>query len=125
MPYVTEEYYNTFTGEPVDDFPALARRAEEIIEEITLYRVTEVTFNSFDEFTKGRIKNAVCAQIEYLNANGGSDIDMGNDYQSVALGKFNYTKSSNGNSGTGQSIYSPRAMRILALTGLMYRGGRV
>lgn len=46
MAYVDEVYYNDFfSGEPVDttDFPSLCRRAEEIIEEMTLYRVTPVT----------------------------------------------------------------------------------
>lgn len=46
MAYVDEVYYNdSFSGEPVDttDFPSLCRRAEEIIEEMTLYRVTPVT----------------------------------------------------------------------------------
>ena len=47
MSYVTREYYNdTFHGESVDsaDFPSLLTRAEEIIEEMTLYRLSETTF---------------------------------------------------------------------------------
>ena len=34
------------------------------------------------------VKNAVCAQIEYLDANGGADMDNGVDLQSAGLGKF-------------------------------------
>ena len=52
MAYVDEVYYNdSFSGEPVDttDFPSLCRRAEEIIEEMTLYRVTPVTFPAMPE----------------------------------------------------------------------------
>ena len=42
--YVDEVYYHDmFKGEPVDDadFLALCQRAGEIIEEMTLYRLTE------------------------------------------------------------------------------------
>lgn len=126
MPYVTEAYYkDTFKGESVSpaDFPSLCRRAEEIIEEMTMYRVSSTTFLSFSEDVQERIKKAVCAQIEYLDANGGSDMDNGADLQSAALGKFNYTKSAGTNGSTKQSIYSPRAQRLLLPTGLMYRGG--
>ncbi len=126
--YITETYYNdTFKGEPVDsaDFPSLCGRAEEIVEEMTMYRVSDKTFLSFSEEVQERIKKAVCAQIEYLEANGGSEMDNGADLQSAALGKFNYTKSAGANGSTAQSIYSPRALRILLPTGLMYRGGQL
>ena len=126
MPYVTEAYYkDTFKGESVaiTDFPSLCMRAEEIIEEMTMYRVSSTTFSSFSEDVQERIKKAVCAQIEYLDANGGSDMDNGADLQSAALGKFNYTKSAGANGSTKQSVYSPRAQRLLLPTGLMYRGG--
>ena len=42
--YVDETYYNdVFKGEPVEsaDFPTLCQRAGEIIEKMTLYRLTE------------------------------------------------------------------------------------
>ena len=126
MSYITEQYYkSTFQGESVlsADFPSLCQRAEEIIEEITMYRVSSKTFPTFSEDVQELIKKAVCAQIEYLDANGGSDMDNGADLQSAALGKFNYTKSAGTNGSTMQSIYSPRAQRILLPTGLMYRGG--
>lgn len=126
MKYVTEDYYNeTFHGEPVDDadFHSLSERASEIVEEMTMYRVTPVTILAMPEDVQERVKKAVCAQIEYLDANGGSDMDNGNDLQSASLGKFNYTKASSASGSTQQSKYAPRALRILAPTGLLYRGG--
>lgn len=128
MPYVDDKYYHdTFKGEPVDpsDFPSLCERAGEIIEEMTMYRVTSVSFLAMPADTQERIKKAVCAQIEYLDANGGSDMDNGSDLQSVGLGKFNYSKSTGTDGGATQSIYAPRAIRILFPTGLLYRGGRL
>ena len=124
MPYVDDKYYyDTFKGEPIDDFPSLRDRAEEIIEEMTMYRVTPVTFLVMPEDTQERIKKAVCAQIEYLDANGGSDMDNGVDIQSAGLGKFNYSRTSGSDGSSSQSIYAPRAQRLLLPTGLLYRGG--
>lgn len=125
MPYVTQEYYmDIFHGEPVDeaDFPSLCARAGEIVEEMTLYRLTEITFAAMPEEVQERVRNAVCAQIEYLDANGGSDMDNGSDLQSAGLGKFSYTKASNSGGSTEQSLYAPRALRYLLPTGLLYRG---
>lgn len=126
MPYVDIGYYlDTFKGEPVDDadFSSLCMRAEEIIEEMTMYNVTPVTILAMPEGVQERVKMAVCAQIEYLDANGGADMDNGADLQSAGLGKFNFTKVSGANGSTEQSIYAPRAVRILTPTGLLYRGG--
>lgn len=126
MPYVDDKYYyDTFEGETVNDFPSLRDRAEEIIEEMTMYRVTPVTFLVMPEDTQERIKKAVCAQIEYLDANGGSDMDNGVDIQSAGLGKFNYSRSSGSDGSSSQSIYAPRAQRLLFPTGFLYRGGAV
>lgn len=127
MAYVDESYYNdTFHGEPVDtaDFPSLCERAGELIEELTLYCLTPLTFLAMPEDTQEIVKKAVCAQIEYLDANGGSDLDNGSGIQSATLGKFSYSGSSGVNGSTEQSRFSPRAERLLWPTGLTYRGGR-
>ena len=124
--YVDEVYYHDmFRGEPVDDtdFLALCQRAGEIIEEMTLYRLTEEGFAMMPENTQKLVKNAVCAQIEYLDANGGAEMDMGNGMSGATLGKFSYSGASSGSGSTEQSILSPRAERILWTTGLTYRGG--
>lgn len=128
MAYVDTEYYETvYKGEPVPetDFPGLLARAEEIIEELCMYRVSPMTILAMPEDVRERVKKAVCAQIEYLDANGGSDLDNGAGLQSASLGKFSYTLAAGAGTGGsfGQSVYSPRAQRLLAPTGLLYRGG--
>lgn len=126
MAYLTRTYYkDVFKGETVDDadFPRLLIRASEIVEVMTMYRISESGLSSYPENVQVRIKNAICAQIEYLDANGGSDMDTGADLQSVGLGKFNYTKAAGAGGSTQQPLYAPRAQRILAPTGLLYRGG--
>lgn len=125
--YVDESYYyGTFNGESVEsaDFPGLCRRAGELIEELTLYRLTETGFLVMPVEMQTAVKNAVCAQIEYLDANGGAEMDMGNGMSGATLGKFSYSGASSGSGSTEQSIFSPRAERILWPTGLTYRGGR-
>ena len=124
--YVDETYYNdVFKGEPVESagFSVLCLRAGEIVEELTLYRLTEEVFPMMPETTQKLVKNAVCAQIEYLDANGGAEMDMGNGMSGATLGKFSYSGASSGTGSTEQSIFSPRAERILWPTGLTYRGG--
>ncbi len=126
MGYVTiDYYYNDFGGELTDEasFLPLCERAGEIVEEMTMYRVTPVTVLAMPEDIQNRIKKAVCAQIEYLDANGGSDMDNGDTLQSAGLGKFNYSMSPGSDGSTGQSLYAPRTARILAPTGLLYKGG--
>lgn len=126
MSYITMSYYDDeYEGESVleSDFPTLCDRAEEIIEEMTMYRLNPASFSSMSEETKERIKKAVCAQIEYLDANGGSDMDNGEDLQSAGLGKFNYSKVTGSDGNSSQSICAPRAKRLLFPTGLLYRGG--
>lgn len=126
MPYVDINYYaSIYNGMEVEDedFQSLCERAGGIIEEMTMYKVTPVAILAMPECVQDRVKMAVCAQIEYLDANGGADMDNGVDLQSAGLGKFNFTKASGVNGSTEQSIYAPRAVRILAPTGLLYRGG--
>ena len=124
MSYVDISYYtDTFRGEPVNetDFPSLCERASELVEEMCMHRISEQYMNSYPEDIQERIKKAVCAQIEYMDANGGSDTDNGADLQSAALGKFNYTRAV-GSNGI-QAAYAPRAIRIMAPTGFLYKGG--
>lgn len=126
MPYVTQDYYEQdFHGEPVDDadFPSLLDRAAELVEEMCMYRISKHKMDAYGTDVRERIMKAICAQIEYLDANGGSDMDNGADLQSAGLGKFNYSKVSGAGGNTQQPIYAPRALRILAPTGLLYRGG--
>ena len=52
-------------------------------------------------------------------------MDNGTDLQSAGLGKFNYTKASGVNGSTEQTVYAPRAVRILAPTGRFIQTGVV
>lgn len=125
MSFVDKDYYvDTFHGESVSDadFPSLLERATEIVEEMCSYRISESCLAKYPQEVQERFKKAICAQIEYLDANGGSDMDNGVNLQSAGLGKFNYSRAADGNGNSSQSIYAPRAWRYLVPTGLLYRG---
>lgn len=107
--YVDESYYyDTFNGESVEsaDFPGLCRRAGELIEELTLYRLTETGFLVMPVEMQTAVKNAVCAQIEYLDANGGAEMDMGNGMSGATLGKFSYSGASSGSGSTEELLWN-------------------
>lgn len=127
MAYADKIYYDeVYRGEPVPDadFPSLLLRAEEIVEEMTMYRLSGPSFAAMPEDGKERVRKAVCAQVEYLDANGGSDVDTGTDIQSASLGKYSFSRAGGGGEGGAPGRhYAPRALRLLYPTGLLYRGG--
>ena len=66
--YVDETYYNdVFKGEPVESagFSVLCKRAGEIVEELTLYRLTEEVFPMMPETTQKLVKNAIIIHISF------------------------------------------------------------
>lgn len=118
MTYVNESYYqDTYRGEPVENFPYLLRRASEIVEEQTMYRLREESFERMPEATKDAVKRAICAQIEHMDQLGGAEAESG-ALAGASLGKFSFS----GPQGTEQSICSPKTLRLLYPTGLLYRG---
>lgn len=120
---VTEEYYrDTYLGESIstEDFPRLCRRAEEMVEQMTAYNLSPTVYKVLPEAARERVRKAVCAQIEYLEANGGSEVYNSIGMQSASLGKFSYTSGA-ADGGEGPA-YAPLALAFLAPTGLLYRG---
>lgn len=124
---VTQSYYTeSYLGEPVEaeTFPRLCQKAEEIIEQLTAYNLSAVVFKTLPDRSKDLVRKAICAQIEYLDANGGSELYTLPDLQSASLGKFSYSSggSINGSGGNACKVYAPLARAFLAPTGLLYRG---
>ncbi|MDF2513731.1 MAG: hypothetical protein K0S04_3597 [Herbinix sp.] len=121
MPYVDQTFYtDTYRGElvSVTDFPNFEEKAAEMIDEITSYRMNSDLLLLQTTDIQTRFKKAVCAQIEFINANGGTEIYTADNLQSAGLGKFNYTAS-----GSGQTnMIAPMAYKYLNPTGLLYRG---
>lgn len=125
MTYVNLEDYTSYKGESADsaDFSLLCSIAEQMIEEMTVYRLSEESFAKMPENIRERVKKAVCAQIEYIENSGGMEtLNEPGNIQSASLGKFSFSEATTDN--TGKASYSPIAVSFLRPTGLMYRGGR-
>ena len=125
--YVDETYYNdVFKGEPVESagFSVLCQRAGEIVEELTLYRLTEEGFPMMPETTQKLVKNAVCAQIEYLDANGGAEMDMGNGMSGATLGKFSASLSCRIPAFQSHNNRNPLQIHLILQTGQFFLQNR-
>lgn len=122
MSYVDYTYYTeTYKGTSASyaDFPALEMRASEVIDGLTMYRVAQSSLSNFPEFIQGQFKKAVCAEIDYIEANGGVDSLHEHGTQSMGLGKFSYSGSSDNQDNIP---ISPLVYQYLFITGLLYRG---
>jgi|SRR5690625_501681 len=127
MPYVDEDYYNNeYMGEPIEqsDFPRFSKRASEVIDQLTNYRIKDL--ENMPEFIQTQIKKAVCSQIEFYQVNGGyAELDAGEDLSNVSIGSFSYSsgRDSAGNTQNRQAKrVSPSALAYLKHTGLLYTG---
>ena len=125
MPYVDYEFYrDTFRGRVADEatFLECEIRASEILDSKTMYQVAQRGLSYYDSFQQDLIKKAVCAQIDFIVANGGIDsIDeqMGG---TVSLGKFSYNTGSQTSTQTLSNTLCNSSINFLAMTGLLYRG---
>ena len=125
MPYVDLSYYlDTYGGDwpehlTNEDFTKLETRASLVIDSLTSLNIRAQGFEDLHPLIKRSIKNAVCAQIEYMLKNG-TDTLHGVQPSSVHIGNFSYQLSSasdNGNNGI-----SPEAILHLSSSGLLYQG---
>lgn len=122
MTYVNYTYYTeTYEGISVseDEFNGLELRAGEMIDGLTMYKVAQTSLNDYPIFIQEQFKKAVCAQIDYIYANGGMESLYQQEVQDISLGKFNYSTIPEKKSNTH---ISPLAYQYLLITGLLYRG---
>lgn len=112
--YYTDVYKGT---EVYDDLDVLLDRASDIVRHNTLYRLDDIS--KLPSFMQDNIKRAVCAQVEYINANGGLEWLNSNGAASFSVGKF----SMSGGGTSSQQTASPAMLAYLEAVGLIYRGG--
>lgn len=127
MKYVDKEYYNNaYMGAKIlddDEFVRLEKRASEIIDQLTNYRVVDI--NELPEFIKERVKHAVCAQIEHYVLNDGYESTMQQSgIQSVRIGSFSYSQGTGRGSSDSVSsnMIGSNVVEHLKPTGLLYSG---
>lgn len=122
MAYIDRADYARFSGcmNIPEDFDAIASRSEDMIDQLTQYRIRAQGFDSLAPFVQAQIKKAVCAQCDYILNSGGLESVNGSGVQSMTIGKFSVS----GPAPAQQSgcAASPLAMQYLAPTGLLYTG---
>lgn len=124
MPYVDKDYYdNAYMGAKIldaDEFERLEKRASEVIDQLTNYRIENI--DDLPEFIKERVKHAVCAQIEFYVLNDGYDSTMQQSgLQNVRIGSFSYAEGSSA-SESHNTLIGRNVLGHLKGTGLLYSG---
>ncbi len=122
MAFADEKYYREiYKGAEVgDDLSVLLERASDMVQAQVLYRLDDL--EKLPSFMKENIKKATCAQVEFINANGGLEWFGSGNYGGFTIGKFSMSGSS-GASGKGSQSFSGTALAYLEAAGLLYRGG--
>lgn len=125
MSYVDLSYYlDTYGGDwpehlTSEDFTKFETRASLVIDSLTSSNIQAQGFENLHPLVQQAIKNAVCAQIEYMLKNG-TDALHGVQPGSVHIGNFSYQVSSPSNNGNNG--ISPEAILHLSSSGLLYQG---
>jgi len=126
MSYVDLSYYlDNYGGDwpehlTSEDFIKFETRASLVIDNLTSSNIQAQGFENLHPLVQQAIKNAVCAQIEYMLKNG-TDALHGVQPGSVHIGNFSYQVSSAPNNGNSIGI-SPEAILHLSSSGLLYQG---
>ncbi len=119
--FYRSEWGGTFDGSDAE-LDALLKHAEFIVNEAVM--MSGVTVSAAPEVYRDRLYMAVCAQADYIGAQGGVyALSEGSIGGSVTLGRFSYSGGSEGGSAAGAvCLLCAHAQTILRPTGLMYKG---
>lgn len=122
MAYIDRADYALFSGctDIPEDFDAIASRSEDIVDQLTQYRIRAQGFDNLAPFVKELVKKAACAQCEYILNSGGLESVNGGGAQSMTIGKFSLSGAPSAEQSCGG--ISPLALQYLAPTGLRYVG---
>ena len=114
-------YTDVYKGvEVYDALDVLLERSFDIVQQHTLYRLDDIS--KLPNFMQENIKKAVCAQAEYINANGGLEWLNSGGAVSFSIGKFSMSGGSS-SGATAKQIAAPTMLAYLEAVGLLYRGG--
>lgn len=124
---MTGFYHNQWNGSydgTVEELALLLSRAADIVD--NAISISGYTVEAVPQLWHDRVCKAVCAQADFIEAQGGAESLTDSPYNSVTLGKFSYTKAASNASestlGTSAEVLCPVAQSYLAPTGLLYRG---
>lgn len=136
MAYLTYAQYKAInpTSSLADDseFTFLAERASDIVNDLAKNRINFFGFDNFSTGTQTAIQKAAAAQIDLLDAEGGSDAVNGNNsaaLSGVSIGRYSEQRGTGMNAkagGTYQMVdgvpIAPMIRMYLRPTNLLYKG---
>ncbi|MBU9711066.1 hypothetical protein [Evansella tamaricis] len=125
--YIDATYYQEeFRGEPMEDheeFQRIVRRASDVIDQVTGYKINHIGLNSLSSFVLGQVKKATAAQVEFFVLEGVEVQTTGDNLNNVSMGKFSYGKGNQINSErSNKGGVSQAVIQYLKPTGLLYSG---
>ena len=114
-------YYNEYQGDkiPGDEIIRKLKEASEKIDEVTFNRIVSIGFNNLTDFQKEKIREAVCAQADYIYENG-YDNDEG-DISSYSVLDITVNEKDNSDSKAHKQCMSSYAYSQIKKTGLVCR----
>lgn len=119
-------YKNNYCGVELkeEQFNQLSKRAERKIRALTGLQSQSV--EKLPQFQAEAYQNAVCAQIEYLNALGIENSLGVTSVMQAKVGNFSYSdgKTATTSANLGLNGVSPDVMDYLSRSGLLYKGVR-
>lgn len=125
---VTPEFYQKeYVGETIEaaDFERYRARAADVINQYCNFVFDRHTLADLPVVEdQMNVKKAVCAEIEYLAAIGGTTelADRENLLTATTIGSFSYSQTGATPLSRETAQLSVTALRYLRLTGLLYRG---
>ena len=131
MAVVTQNYYiNNYMGAAIaaDDFARYELRAEQAIKlacqgryEAVYNALTAKGLTAAAANLKENYSNAICAQMEYLLANGILSVTTGETGEGFTVGKVSVQGGASSADARGAGMLSPAALAFLEQTGLIGR----
>lgn len=127
MAYITKEYYETdYLGSAnLDDkdFNRLAKRASDVIDAVTSYRLLGNTLPKQPIFIQEQVRRATAAQLEFLVINGEAAAMGAGGFGQVSAGNFSYGDKAGADAlSRDQQMTSAAVINYLLPTGLLYQG---
>lgn len=116
-------YYNVYMGQEADQasFPALCARAEDVINTMAHWQLSEETIGSLPPIVKTLAKKSICAQIDFFALNGLDSIDSDSG-RGFTVGKVSISGKSGSDlvrTGAMADHIAPMAKMYLEQSGLM------
>ena len=122
---ISFEDYVSLGYDAVDtnDFDRIAKKAERMIDNATrdFYVIRNIEEDTFGLRAQA-FKRAICEQIDFINAGGGTSYDMANsNFSSVSIGRLSLTPGDKVSNKVVAGLCR-EAYTLLAHYGLLYRG---